>query len=134
MARILNFHHAGLCVPKEKYEEAKEFYVKVLGYEVKHEAYERDTHYADLKHKSGTWLEVVDLPESMPELNASDDAIFEHICYEVDDIYGFIDLAVSHGAKVLFGPIPAQFCARQDILVAYILGITGEAIEITQNV
>lgn len=134
MARVLNFHHTGLLVPSEHLNKALDFYTKVMGYTARHQAYERDCNYIDMELSDGSWFEIIDHAETMPDSSASDDAVLEHTAYEVDDIYGFIARAKTYGATVVFGPIEAKFCNSQKILVAYIQGICGEAIEITQNI
>lgn len=134
MAKVLNFHHAGLAVPKARYQEIKDFYCDLFGYTAVFEDFDRGCTYVEMSLGDGTWLELVDLAETMPPLADDADSVFEHVCFEVDDIRGFMDEAVKKGCSVLFGPLETKFCGKKDILVSYLKGIGGEIIEITQEV
>lgn len=129
MSKMLKFHHVGLFVPKEKYENTLKFYRDFLGFEEQYGGFDRGTHFMNLKF-GDSWVEIEDAAETMDLLPAEADGIFEHIAIDVDDINSFIEEAKKLGCTVVFDPVDAEFANGKKARVSYIKGVCGEAIEL----
>lgn len=131
MAKMLKFHHVGLVVPKEKYQQALVFYRDFLGFKEMYGGYDRDTNFMNLEFHDSV-IELEDLAETLPPLNKDANGVFEHIAIDVDDLDEFIKDSEKVGCKLYYEPVIGSFKNGKTAKVCYITGPCKEAIELFQ--
>ena len=129
MAKMLRFHHVGLVLPKEKYEQSLHFYRDFLGFKEEYGGYDRDTNFMNLSF-GDSWVELEDLAETMPRLSADADGIFEHIAIDVDNLDEFVKESLAIGCSLIYEPVVGAFANGKSCKVCYIKTPSGEAIEL----
>ncbi len=84
--KLNRIHHVAIIC--SDYERSKEFYTRVLGFEIINETYrqERESYKLDLKMKNGDQIELFSFPDRPPRPSYPEALGLRHLAFEVDDI------------------------------------------------
>jgi catechol 2,3-dioxygenase-like lactoylglutathione lyase family enzyme len=122
----LQFHH--VSIRTNEFDKMVKFY-EALGLSKFIEWIEKSRRCCFLQRKGSFFLEIKEFENQISELGK-----FEHICFHVDDVDAFHDLAIKHGAKSIDPPHDSQLnCLPVPIpnyRSAFFIGPCGEPIEV----
>jgi glyoxylase I family protein len=84
--KLNRIHHVAIIC--SDYERSKEFYTKILGFEIMKETYrpERDSYKLDLRMTNGDQIELFSFPNRPPRPSYPEALGLRHLAFEVDDI------------------------------------------------
>ncbi|MFA9289310.1 MAG: VOC family protein [Weeksellaceae bacterium] len=127
----MKFFHTALAV--ENLEESQTFYENVFEMKLKSqgERPEINVRFLILEGTDGICLELFEhnMPDSLEEnLMDFSKVGYKHISFSVDDVDAAVDLAVKHGAKVLWPPKAGVTVKR----IAFVSDPNGLPIELVQ--
>ncbi len=86
MLKILGIHHVAIIC--SDYARSKDFYVNILGFEVKAEVYraQRQSYKLDLALRDGTQIELFSFPAPPPRPTQPEACGLRHLALRVDDV------------------------------------------------
>jgi catechol 2,3-dioxygenase-like lactoylglutathione lyase family enzyme len=115
-----------VCLSSRNLDATERFYVDVMGFKIVHEfrnaAGERYGFFLDAG--GGTFLEFFNKPDAGRE-----EALFRHLCFEVDDIEAFAAHARAHG----FSDVSIKRGRTDHILQCFITDPDGTPVELQQH-
>jgi len=84
--KINKIHHVAIIC--SDYERSKEFYTKILGFEIIREIYreKRESHMLHLKVGDHYQIELFSFPETPPRVTNPEACGLRHLAFEVDDV------------------------------------------------
>ena len=114
------------CLSSRNLPATERFYVEVMGFKVVHEFHNAaGERYGFFLHAGGgTFLEFFNKPDA-----GRDEALFRHLCFEVDDIEAFAAHVRSHG----FADIVVKRGRTDHILQCFITDPDGTMVELQQH-
>ncbi len=122
--RIKRLSH--ICLSTRNLAATERFYVDVMGFKVVHQFHNAaGERYGFFLHAGGgTFIEFFQKPDA-----GTQEALFRHLCFEVDDIEAFIAHARTHG----FGDVALKRGRTDHILQCFITDPDGIPVEIQQH-
>lgn len=103
MLAINKIHHIAIIC--SDYEQSKQFYTEVLGFEIQNEVYRaaRKSYKLDLSLNGQYVIELFSFPEPPPRVSRPEARGLRHLAFEVDDIERAINVLQEKG--VIIEPI-----------------------------
>jgi len=98
--KIKRIHH--IAILTDRYQESKQFYTDVLGFEVLNETYrkERDSYKLDLGLNGGYCLELFSFPEFKERNSFPESKGLRHLAFAVDELEDCIAQLRAKGVEV----------------------------------
>jgi catechol 2,3-dioxygenase-like lactoylglutathione lyase family enzyme len=115
-----------ICLSTRNLAATERFYVDVMGFKIVHQFHNAaGERYGFFLHAGGgTFIEFFQKPDA-----GTQEALFRHLCFEVDDIEAFIAHARTHG----FGDVAVKRGRTDYILQCFITDPDGIPVEIQQH-